>query len=172
MLSPFKELQDTKSAERYLEITDKIRQDAPDKTEHYFKTNWWNQPDMWAAHTTYKTHSSDFTCDNNKPCRKLPQPKKTYIKSSDQTDILYKDVAGPWCKFGVDKRLIKSHLHCTVSVIHTMLDTWLIDWLIEDTLQAQSTPVKDEVKFLGLIFDKLNSNSHVRILKKKVPKGA
>ena len=43
----------------------------------------------------------------------------------------------------------------------------MIDWLIEDTLQAQSTPVKDEVKFLGLIFDKLNFNSHVRILKKK-----
>ena len=57
MLSPFKELQDTRSAQRYLEITDKIRQDAPDKTALF-----WDQlvEPTWHVGSTYNLQDSFF----------------------------------------------------------------------------------------------------------------
>ena len=65
MLSLFKEQRDTRSAEKYHEITYKIRQDAPDKTVRYFETNWWNQPDMWAAHTRLHLQTLHLTTTNH-----------------------------------------------------------------------------------------------------------
>ncbi|GFR77265.1 zinc finger SWIM domain-containing protein 3 [Elysia marginata] len=65
ILKYFKEQRDTRSVERFLELSDIIRQEAPDKTVQYFQTNWWDRTDMWAAHTTLDLQTFHLTTTNH-----------------------------------------------------------------------------------------------------------
>ncbi|GFS16872.1 zinc finger SWIM domain-containing protein 3, partial [Elysia marginata] len=108
ILTYFKEQRDTRSQEKYEDILNSIRQNAPDETVRYFETNWWSKADIWAAHTRLHLQTLHVTTTNHVESyhSKIKQTLSLHTRLTDCMKTLLDHDADL-----VRTKDIKTHLH-------------------------------------------------------------